>query len=687
MNEKTVAIIQARYDSSRLPGKALAKIGGLEALGWVVRAARSVPQVDAVVVATSNLESENPIAVWCAENDVDCFRGEKEDVLARMMAAAEQYNADIVVRLTGDCPFLDPAVCGQLLIKRRLGNFVYATNSHPASWPDGLDCEAFTIDALRDAAREARLPSEREHVTRWIRGNKSRFPQTVLSCPLPKMSDQRWTLDEEGDLLFLQSVAEHLDVARPPAYVEVLDVLERNPAILESRHQSERNSKLAEVLAADFQSPHYRNRSYQRSLEGLRRAEKIIPTGAQTFSKSKLIFPAGKAPLFVSHGLGARIWDIDGNEYVDMVGALLPNVLGYADPDVDGAIREQLSFGISHSLSVELEVELAERIVRHLPCAEMVRFSKNGTDATSGAVRIARAYTGRDRIAVGGYHGWQDWYIGSTTRNKGIPKATAELTHQFDANDLGALRSVLESHAGEFAAVLIEPLAAKTPTGEHLKALKELVNEHGALLVFDEVITGFRVALGGAQSLYGVKPDLVCLGKALGNGMPISALAGRGDVMAQFEDVFLSGTFGGEALSLAAAIATVDKIECEGVTEKLARDGAAMAKMVEETAIRYNLQDVVSVTGHDSWKHIVLKEHPNGDPFEIRTFVMRQMFDNGVLIAASHNMSYAFSEANKVILEMAYDKAFSNLSRALEYGPLSESLDCKPIRPVFSVRK
>ena len=249
--------------------------------------------------------------------------------------------------------------------------------------------------------------------------------------------------------------------------------------------------------------------------------------------------------------------------------ALLPNVLGYSDPDVDLAIRRQLTRGISFSLPTTLETELAERLVKHIPCADMVRFGKNGTDATSAAVRLARAATKRDRLILLGYHGWQDWYIGVTTRNLGVPASVSALSHLAPYGDLQAIEDLFAKHPGEFAAVMLEPMNTVEPAPGYLKGLKELVHRHGALLIFDEIITGFRWAIGGAQARYGVTPDLACFGKAMGNGMPISAVVGRADIMRLMEDIFYSGTFGGETLSLAAAIATIDKIEREAVIDRL----------------------------------------------------------------------------------------------------------------------
>ena len=221
-------------------------------------------------------------------------------------------------------------------------------------------------------------------------------------------------------------------------------------------------------------------------------------------------------------GKGGHVWDVDGNEYVDFVNGLCAVTLGYDDADVTRAVKAQLEDGVIFTLPHPLEMQVAEAIVDMVPCAEMVRFGKNGSDVTAAAVRLARAFTGRDHVAVCGYHGWQDWYIGSTARNRGVPEAVRNLTHAFAYNDLESLRKMLAGHPGEVAAVILEPMNSQAPKDGFLEGVKELTHRHGALLVFDEVITGFRLANGGAQELFGVTPDLACFGKGVANGYPVS---------------------------------------------------------------------------------------------------------------------------------------------------------------------
>ena len=302
------------------------------------------------------------------------------------------------------------------------------------------------------------------------------------------------------------------------------------------------------------------NRSLAHSDDWWERAQRVIPLGTQTLSKSPTQFVQGATPIFLQRGRGAHVWDVDGYEYLDYPMALGPVLLGYTDPRVDDAVRDQLRDGITFTLMHPLEVEVAERIVAMCPGVEAVRFAKSGSDAVSAAVRACRAITGRDAVLVAGYHGWHDWYIGSTTRDRGVPGAVKDLTSSFAFDDVESLAEAFGAAAQPVAAVVLEPSGAHVPSPGYLQAVVDLAHDHGALVVFDEIIVGFRVARGGARERYGVEPDFSCYGKALGNGMPIAAVAGGWERMAVFEEIFFSGTHGGEALSLAAARVVLDVV-------------------------------------------------------------------------------------------------------------------------------
>lgn len=425
---------------------------------------------------------------------------------------------------------------------------------------------------------------------------------------------------------------------------------------------------------------------YAKSEAALERARKTIPLGAQTFSKSLTQYPYGVSPYFAARGKGSRLWDVDGNEYIDFINGLAAVTLGYCDPDVDEAVARQLKNGVVFTLSHELEAEAAERIVRMVPSAEMVRFGKNGSDATAGAIRISRAATGREHVLVSGYHGWQDWYIGSTARNLGVPEATRGLTHSFPYDDLPALEALLDSLKGQVAAVILEPMNVRYPSPGYLEGVKALAHKHGAVLVFDETITGFRFANGGAQELFGVTPDLTCLGKGLANGYPLSVVCGRADIMKYMEEVFFSFTMGGETLSLAAACAAMDKMQREPVTATLAERGQALLDGAQPLIDRHGLGDVLSLSGHPSWSFLSFADGLGASSFEIKTLFMQEVFARGVLAYGTHNINYAHTPGDIARLLTVYDEVFGLIAAAGGGGGVRAALQCEPLVPLFKVR-
>ncbi len=425
---------------------------------------------------------------------------------------------------------------------------------------------------------------------------------------------------------------------------------------------------------------------YKHSREMLERALAVIPLGSQTFSKSITHFPQRVSPHFASHGKGSRLWDVDGNEYLDFINGLASVLLGYRDDEVDAAVTEQLRHGVTFSLSHELEIEVAERLTYLIPCAERVRFGKNGSDATTAAVRLARASTGRDRIAVCGYHGWQDWYIGSTTRDLGVPEAVKALTHSFPYNDLAALDELLTRHPGEFAAVMMEPMNSVTPHEGYLQGVLEVAHRHGALFVLDETITGFRFHRGGAQAFFGVTPDLATFGKGLGNGYPISAVVGRKEIMQLMEEIFFSGTFGGETISLAAARAVLNRVERDDVPGALAAKGAALRSGIDRILEAGGASDVFTLSGHPGWTFLNIVGTAETSAEEIRTLLLQELFGRGILFLGTHNLSAAHTDEDIETLISTYSELLPELAECARAGSVGERLRCEPLKPLFRVR-
>jgi glutamate-1-semialdehyde 2,1-aminomutase len=425
---------------------------------------------------------------------------------------------------------------------------------------------------------------------------------------------------------------------------------------------------------------------YKKSEEYLQRALKTVPLGSQTFSKSKTQLPMGVSPFFASKANGASLWDVDGNEYIDFVNSLASITLGYNDPDVNKAVENEFKNGTIYSLSHELEFKVAEKITHMVPCAEMVRFGKNGSDATSGAIRLARAYTKRDHVLVCGYHGWQDWYIGSTTRDAGVPQAVKNLTHKFAYNDIQSLASQLEKLKGNVAAVILEPVNVTPPENQFLHKVKELTHAYGAVLIFDETITGFRYANGGAQEFFDVVPDLASFGKGLANGYPISAIAGKASIMKLMEEIFFSFTFGGETLSLAASFAVLNKLQERPVIKQLFSTGEILVDKLNVLIKEFNFENIFSVAGYPVWSFLVIKDTKQYTSWEMKTLLLQEMFANGIFMIGTHNISYAHTTKHIDLLIHSYRKYFEKLKSAIDQNNLRSVLQCEPLVPLFKVR-
>jgi len=422
---------------------------------------------------------------------------------------------------------------------------------------------------------------------------------------------------------------------------------------------------------------------FDNSMEWLTRAEKTIPLGSQTFSKSKMSVPLGAAPLYVKEAKGAHFVDVDGNRYLDFVNGLLCVNLGYQDKDVDAAIQNQMASGISFSLPHVIEAEVAEMLVELIPCAEMVRFGKNGSDATSAAIRISRAYTGKEHIAVCGYHGWQDWYIGSTTRDLGVPESTKALTHKFVYNDIESLEQLFDCAEKPLAAVIMEPMNIEPPKPGFLETVKALCEKHNTVLIFDEMITGFRFHNGGAQALFDVTPDLATFGKGMANGMPLSAVVGRKDIMFKMNDVFFSGTFGGETLSLAAAKASLIKLQKNNVVEDIWQKGQYLIDGFKKINPDNQYFDI---KGLAPWSFLQIEPGKHSSALNIKSWLIQEMCQKGIFFIGTHNLSYAHSYEDVDYLLMCYQDLLARVIEIDNNEDIAKYLTGSPIENVFKVR-
>ena len=380
-------------------------------------------------------------------------------------------------------------------------------------------------------------------------------------------------------------------------------------------------------------------------------AIRLMPRGTQTLSKCPDQFVDGVYPKFANKSKGAYLKGVDGRWYLDFMCGLGPIILGFDHKRTNKAIKKELKKGIIHSLPTILEQQVAELICEVVPCAEQVRFAKNGTDADLAAVRIARSYTGKEHILKCGYHGWGDWH-GVTIRDYGIPKALKGVVSEFEYNNLESLETELKNN--EVAGVILEAQALTPPNPGFLEGVRELCTQYGALLIFDEVVTGFRWALGGAQEYYGVTPDLCCLGKAIANGMPLSAIAGKKEYMNELNHVFFSMTFGGECLSLAAALETIKELKTKDYNH-IWRLGNILDEGMEDLASKHKLK--VNFSG-SAPRHNLSFDSSYKDASGMKDLFFQEMVKQGILFPNVIYISFSHTEKdiNKTI--QAADNAF-----------------------------
>lgn len=426
-------------------------------------------------------------------------------------------------------------------------------------------------------------------------------------------------------------------------------------------------------------------RSLKKSFDYLRKAENLIPSLTQTFSKAPYTFVKGVYPVYADRGKGSRIIDVDGNEYIDYLCGLGPVILGYCYPAVDDAVRRQLEKGMTFSLPHPLEIEVAEAIKRTIPCAEMAKYSKTGSDVVTAAVRGARAITRREKIAYCGSGGvWHDWYTVITTRDHGVPKSARNEIITFEYNKLETLERIFEDYPNEIAAVCMEPTMFEEPKGDFLSKVKSLAHKNGAVLIFDEIVTGYRFSVGGGQKLYSVEPDLAAFGKGMANGMPIGAIVGKAEYMKIFDDVFFSTTFAGETLSLAASLATINEIEDKRVPDYIWKLGTELMDGYNAIAKEKNLEDVITCIGYPVRMRIICKDENGNDSLLIKSLLLQEMVKRGIFIQPSvQYISYSHTERDVQKTLQAFAEAVDIVGKAIEQGDVKKYLEGEPARPVF----
>ena len=624
---KVVALVQARMGSTRLPGKVLKPIVGKSMIELLLTRLSKSSELDEIVVATSKDAKNDELQLVVESLGYRCTRGSEKDVLSRFYESAKFIGADVVVRITGDCPLVDSKLVDECIKGYNNSNVDYFSNINPLTYPDGLDIEVISFESIERANNEAKSKFDREHVTPYIR-NSDNFSQSSMQHT-EDLSNQRWSVDEPEDLIVVTNVFEYFS---PNIFFDWKDVLElsRSQPKLFQENQQIKNNEGATMSTGQ--------KLYKR-------AKKVIPGGNMLLSKRPEMFLPDKWPAYFSKSKGCKVWDLDGKEYIDMsIMGIGTNILGYGHPEVDEAVIRAVKDGNMSTLNCPEEVYLAEKLVELHPWADMVRFARAGGEINSIAIRIARASTGRDKIAICGYHGWHDWYLSTNLNNdknldghllpglqpSGVPRGLTGTTLPFNYNDIGQLEQLIKDNKGEIAAIKMEVSRNEGPKDNYLQKVRDLATENNIILIFDECTSGFRETFGGLHKKYDVEPDLAVFAKALGNGYAISACIGRQEFMQAAQQTFISSTFWTERIGPTAALKTLEVMEREKSWKAITKIGNNISNQWQSLADKYELD--ISTWGLPALSGYTFNL-PNA--LSYKTLITQEMLKKGYLAANS----------------------------------------------------
>ncbi len=613
---RVVAVVQARTGSVRLPEKVIAEVLGRPLLAHLLDRLNRASRIDRIIVARPAEIRDEVLDPIAEQGGADVVAGSESDVLDRFHAAAATTSADIVVRITADCPLVDPGVVDEVVGVLIDEDCSFAATSE--RYPDGFDVEAMTTDALHAAWRSATDRSDREHVTPWIRRGSIELVDLDLDVD---RGDVRVTVDTPDDLTVVTNVFTHFGHNRMMLQ-DVCDLFDTQPDLFEHNRGSIRNDG-----------------SHLGTGQKLwQRARRVIPGGNMLLSKRSEMNLPGQWPTYFSKAAGCTVWDLDGKPYTDCgLMGVGTNILGYGHPDVDAAVRNVINTGNLSTLNCPEEVWLAELLVELHPWSDMARFTRSGGEACAVAARIARAASGRDTIAVCGYHGWHDWYLAANLAGDqldqhllpglepaGVPSALAGSVAPFNYGDLDALRLILER--GDVGVVYTEVQRSAAPPPGYLEGVREMATAHGAVLVFDECTSGFRKVLGGHHLTLGVEPDLAVFGKTLGNGYAINAIIGRREVMEHAQDTFISSTFWTERIGPAAALASLRAMGDEAAPQRVDQIGASVKAGWIDLASHAGL--TLEVAGLDALASFAVVGR---DALIVKSYLTQTLLDAGYL--------------------------------------------------------
>jgi len=638
---KVVAIVQARMGSTRLPNKVMKPIAGVPMIELLLSRLTKSKEVDEIVLATSIDWINNPLVAHVQKLGFTCVRGSESNVLDRYLLAGRQVQADVIVRITGDCPLIDPRLVDQAITQFKAKGVDYLSNAAPATYPDGLDTEVFSMQALERAGRESSDLFEHEHVTPYLR--KEGLFKTSSVVNNKDLSGLRWTVDEPEDFEVISSVFAHFAPNIHFSWTEVLQLHDTQPAIFAANQGIIRN---------------------QGALMGTgqklwKRAKAVIPGGNMLLSKRAEMFLPEQWPAYFSKAKGCQVWDMDGKQYTDMcIMGIGTNTLGYGHPEVDEAVLKTVAAGNMSTLNCPEEVYLAEKLIELHPWADMVRFARSGGEANAIAIRIARAATGKDKVAICGYHGWHDWYLSANLADdksldghlipglepNGVPRNLKGTVFPFTYNNFSELEELVNRH--DIGVIKMEVMRNEGPHGEFLQKVRQLATRNNIVLIFDECSSGFRQSYGGLHKIFGVEPDMAMFGKTLGNGYAITAVIGKREIMEVAQSTFISSTFWTERIGPSAALKTLEVMEKLQSWEIITRIGREITARWKTLADKHSLP--ITTSGIPAFTSFTIN---SSNALAYKTLITQEMLAKGFLASTT---VYTCTEHTSAVIDQYF---------------------------------
>jgi len=668
---RVIALIQARMGSTRLPGKVLLPILGVPMIEILLARLSNSKEIDEIIVASSIDPQNNKLQSVVENLGYKCTRGSEKNVLGRFYESAKANRADVVVRITGDCPLVDPELVDQCIQGFKDAKVDYFSNVDPITYPDGLDVEVMSFESIERANNETNSSFDKEHVTLYIRNSDSFLRDSIKNTQ--DLSNLRWTVDEPEDLVVINNIFKHFE---PNIHFNWLQVhkLQTSQNELFKINQHVKNN---EGLAMNKGQKLYK------------RAKKAIPGGNMLLSKRPEMFLPEKWPAYFSKSKGCKVWDLEGKEYIDMsIMGIGTNTLGYGHPEVDEAVMKAVKDGNMSTLNCPEEVYLSEKLINLHPWADMCRLARSGGEANAIAVRIARAASGKDKIAICGYHGWHDWYLSTNLNDdknldghllpglqtSGVPRGLVGTTLPFEYNNIEQLKKLIKDNHGEIAAIKMEVSRNEGPKDNYLKKVRELATKNDIILIFDECTSGFRETLGGLHKKYDVEPDMVMFGKTLGNGYAITAVIGKNDIMQMAQTTFISSTFWTERIGPTAALKALEVMEREKSWEIITKIGKDITKRWQSLADKHELD--ITTWGLPALGGFTFK---SSDSLSYKTLITQEMLKKGYLAA---NSVYACTEHSQECIDGYFeelDPIFATIKKCedgLDVNSILESPVC-----------